>query len=126
MFIPTHLEWDFCYPLIRMPQGLSDTARFDCRIINMAMDKKNNREIVKDFLVVTKQFHRKFTKMEVKLDTGAQTNVLPLSVYKTLFPPSHKLQEPAKPTAYGGPISPQKDHAHCTFVTNASCLQYVF
>jgi hypothetical protein len=84
-----------------------------------SVDKRNNREIVKDFLVVTKPFHRKFTKMEVRLDTGAQTNVLPLSVYKTLFPPSHKLQEPvAKLTAYMA-------YGWSDIPTKGSCTLYI-
>ena len=60
-------------------------------------------EIIREFSVTIKPYHRIYSRLLCKLDTGAATNVLPLDTYSKLFPDSHKLEKATtKLTAYGG------------------------
>ena len=70
-------------------------------------------EVTQSFYVATKSYHRRYSKINCKLDTGAATNVMPMNTYRQLFPPNHKLSNPtAKLVAYGGNEIP--NHGSCT------------
>ena len=71
-----------------------------------SIQSQNNQpttEIKKNILVVTKPYHRRYTSINFKVDSGSQANILPKSVYQELFTSDHKLEAPdCKMVAYGG------------------------
>ena len=80
---------------------------------SIGKSSESKTEIIRSFPVTTESFHKRYTRIDCKLDTGAATNVLPICEYKTLFPAKHVLRKPtAKLIAYGGTEIP--NHGSCT------------
>ena len=72
------------------------------QIDSLHSEKDKRTEVVTSIPVVTKPYHKRYTNVMFKVDTGAQTNVLPHSTFCELFP-DRKLEPPTvKLTAYGG------------------------